>query len=353
MNEVTSHDPSQFSHSALSLYRDCGLKYKYERLIRLVPRGRGVNHDLRYGSAGHEALAALYSGASLKDVGNAFKDAYPLNEYPDPLPTFSQGKSQSNFLAALWAYIKTQWQEDQANWEVLEVEQPQASTGLGEYDHMLVLDLIVRDRRDGQVWGVDHKLTGKYIKDIWNKYEHHSQVLMYVDQIRRRFGNCGGFIVNAFSLKHRSRAYTPRTGPEKGIQLPAGDWYSFGRMAYCPSRDLLNIEAANVRATVDHLRHDIEQDSFTYNTGMCFAGTQWECPYYTLCRAGYTWPRDQYAIEEYYRHICHRQISGEQRCQMDADHDGECSEYPSPESTPTNIIVMPQDDPYYMNLIED
>lgn len=372
-----SHDESQFSHSSLSLYRDCGIKYKYDKLTHLVPRSHRIGHDLRFGSAGHEAMAALYSGASIKDVGNAFKLAYPVEQYPDPLPSVSQGKTQENFLAMLWAYINTQWKDDCANWEVLEVERPQVSEGLGQYDHMLVLDLIVRDKMSGEILGVDHKFTGKYLKDIWSKYEFHSQVMMYAEQIRRRFGQCSGFIVNAFSLRNRSKAYTPRRGNEPNPRcgkdtecgnrcnlapnhlgdcsrsLPAGDWFSFGRMLYTPDANHLAIEQRNVQHTIDKIRHDILYDSFTYNTDMCFAGTPWECQYYPLCKSGYTWPRDEYQITENFKQVCYKQIAGESRCHRDMDHSGDCDEAYDSESSPANIIIIePEDDPYYMSISE-
>jgi hypothetical protein len=346
------HDPSQYSHSALSLYRDCQLKYRYERLIHLVPRSGGVSHDLRYGQAGHEALALLYSGAPAKDVGYAFMNAYPADEYPATLPSWGQGKTRQNFLNALWAYINTQYQEDLRQWDVLEVERVQSSEGLGEYDHMLVPDLIVRDRQDGLVWLVDHKITGKYLRDLWSQHEMSSQIRMYVDQVRRRFGQVGGFIINGISLRHRSRAYTPRTGPDRGTQLPAGDWYDFGRMTYLPNEDCLRLERANVRATIDGINHSIATGTWTYNTNRCHGGTMFECPYYQICKPGWSWPRDQYAIEEYYRVVCAKQISGEQRCKLDADHEGDCSERAPVETALSQIVVEPEDDPYYMNVID-
>jgi hypothetical protein len=93
---------ADLSHSAFMSYRDCQLIYRYGRHLGLVPRGAATNHDLLYGSAGHVALAALYSGRTLREVGESFKSAYPADLYPDPLPRNSSGKSQGNFLSALW-----------------------------------------------------------------------------------------------------------------------------------------------------------------------------------------------------------------------------------------------------------
>ncbi len=350
-------DSPSLSHSALSTYRDCQLRYKYERVLQLTPRGGRPSHALRFGSAGHAALAKLYSGATLREVGESVKGAYPADEYPDPLPRYSPGKSQGNFLDALWGYIKGPWQEDQRNWEVLEVETPQMTDGLGEYDHMLILDLIVRDRQDGLVWGVDHKITSKYINDLWNRYELSSQVRMYTAEIKRRYGNCGGFIINGISLRHRSRAYTPRTGPDKGVALPAGDWYAFGRMAYRPDASCLELEAANVRATADDIRRSIATDTWSYNTERCGGGTAWECCCYGICKPGWSWPRDRESIIEYYRRRCGRRVmttAGMGHCELAPDHDGDCDPTPidDDDSSLPTIIVAPEEDEYFQ-AIED
>lgn len=351
-------DAADYSHSAQSLYRECQLKCKYERYVHLVPRGRAKNHDLRFGGAAHEALAALYSGAPLTGPGNVadiFKAAYPLDQYPNPLPAKAQGKSAQNFLNALWKYSQTVFKEDMRNWEILEVERPQVTTELGDYNHMVVLDLIVRDREDGLIWGVDHKMTNLYINDLWSwNAPNSSQVRMYVNQIRTRFGQCGGFIINGISLKHRSKAYTPRTGPDRGIQLPAGDWYAFGRMTYNPDRNSLAIEQENVRITIDQMRHSLEHDDWSYNTSRCAAGTDRECPYYTACAAGWTWPRDEEMFLEYYRQVCDRQIDGESRCKRDAGHDGDCDEFPPQDEIRSDrAIIEPEDDQYYGSVVDD
>ena len=329
---------STLSHSALSLYRDCQLRYRYERQLGLTPRAGHASHDLRYGSAGHIALAALYSGDTLKHVGEAFMSAYPVDEYPSPLPRYASGKSQSNFLSALWKYINDAWSVDREQWEVLEVEVPRTTEGMGEYDHVLVLDLVVRDKQDGLVWGVDHKITGGYLDaKFWARHELSSQVRMYTDDIKRRYGSCGGFIINAISLRNRSRAYTPRTGPDAGVQLPAGDWFAFGRMTYRPNNDCLALERENLRITADDIARSIATDRWSYNTARCHGGTAWACPYYQICQPGWSWPRDRETIEEYFRQRCGKRISGVNggvdHCERDREHDGDCSNEPPEAAT--------------------
>lgn len=347
---------SSLSFSAMQDYRDCELIYKYGRQLGLQLRGGRTSHDLRYGSAGHVALANLYKGETLRTAGESFMTAYPIDDYPDPLPRFAPGKSQQNFLNALWAYIKGQWQEDQRQWEVLSVELPESTEGLGEYDHALVKDLVVRDREDGLVWGVDHKITGSYLDDrFWSRHELSSQVRMYVDDIKRRYGNCGGFIINAISLRHRERAVTPRKGPNKGIRLEAGDWFEFGRMTYRPGRESLELERQNVVTTSDDIRRSIATDTWSYNTARCHGGTDYACPFITICQPGWSWPQNEAQITEYYRQVCGRRIATEMgmgHCALDRDHDGDCDVDNDNESPPPMIIVAPEDDPYF-NAVED
>jgi len=344
------------SFSSLSQYRNCQLLYKYGNHLGLVPRGAATNHDLLYGSAGHAALAALYNNEPIRAVGETFMNAYPAGLYPDPLPKYGQGKSQANFLAALWRYINDIWRVDCENWEVLSVERPESTEGLGEYDHLLVLDLVVRDKQDGLVWGIDHKITGSYLSDIWPRYELSSQVRMYTADIKRRYGNCGGFIINAISLRHRSKAYTPRTGADKGKQLPAGDWFAFGRMVYRPNEECLKLEQANVQATTDAMRDSIQRDVWSYNTARCHIGKDYACPFVTICQPGWSWPQDRESILEYYRQRCGQRIIATGatigHCELNREHDGECSPNAPEESPLPQIIVVPENDPYFAS-IED
>jgi hypothetical protein len=138
------------------------------------------------------------------------------------------------------------------------------------------------------------------------------------------------------------------------MTLPAGDWFKFGRMTYRPGRESLELERANLRATADALRASIATDTWSYNTNHCHPGTDYACPYVTICKPGWSWPQDEDAILEYYRRRCGKRIMGDVvgHCELEPGHEGECDPEPPEEDAAPTIIIEPEDDPYFQS-IED
>lgn len=310
------------SNSALDLYRSCPLKFSYHYVHRLESRVAVSAHDLEYGKAMHDALAVLYSPAgTVKKAQEAFAASYPENEYPSELPAWSQGKSFKAGIATIAAYAR-RWVDDDQFWDVLEIEALEDTSAESETTRVVRLDLIVRDKRDGEIYGVDHKVTGKYLHDYWKQFEPHSQIRSYADHIKKKYGHCGGFYINALSLRHRGRAYTPRKGPNKGEQLPAGDWQDFGRICFNPNEECLQLERQNIAYWVHRIEQDITLGMFGYNTQECHRSGV-ECEYWKICSAGWTWPVDEPLIEQHYRRVCGELMDdGDRRCQLDARHEG-------------------------------
>jgi len=182
--------------------------------------------------------------------------------------------------------------------------------------------LITRDSRDGQVYGWDSKTTASYLdNNYWGYLDPSSQVRTYADSIKRKFGHCGGFYIDAASFRHRSKAYTPRTGPDKGIQQPAGDWFSFARMCFNPNSNCLQLERDNFDYWVARIEADKASGLWGYNDQACHQFGR-ECEYLKLCSAGYVWPQDEELILNYYRQVCPR-VLPEGRCQLDLGHEGD------------------------------
>lgn len=311
----------KYSYSQVQTYIDCGLKYKGRYIDNLVPLAGEGNHDLRYGKAVDAGLNAYYSGSrSVIEARIAFIAAYPECEYPAVLPHWSQGKTFANGLAALAAYAD-HWAEEDRYWEVLGVQSSEEAEDVAS-DRLVRIDLVVRDTRDGLVYGVDHKATGKYLdKDFWAQFEPHSQIRQYVDRLQQKHGEIGGFYINALGFKHRSKAYTPRQGPDKGVQLPAGDWYAFGRRVFNPNSAAIQLERESFAGWVRKIENDRETDRWSYNTNHCIRGP-FICEYYQICNAGYRWPRDAELITANYRQQCIRLVNGE-RCWLEPGHEGE------------------------------
>lgn len=307
-----------YSHSALSLYRLCPLRFSLHYIHKLVPLQPPARHDLDFGAAWDAGLNALYAdGGNLRLAQEAFTEAYPSASYPNPLPIRSQGKSFFNGLTALSSYCK-RWHEEDSNWEVLEVQRRQKGDG---YD--LKLDLIIRDKRDGEVYGVDNKTTASYLdNEYWKRFQPSSQVRTYADYLKKRFGHCGGFIINVTTFKHRSRAYTPRQGPQKGEQLPAGDWFDFARMVFNPNAECLRLERESSAYWQMRIEADKAYGQWGYNDQSCHAFGR-ECEFYKLCEAGYSFPADEELVLSYYRQQCPKVLDAG-RCQLRWKHEGEC-----------------------------
>lgn len=312
----------RYSYSQIQTYASCPLKYRLKYVDQLVPLEEGSEHDLAFGKAIDAALNTYYLTSSVLQAQEAFEQSYPAERYPATLPYWSPGKSFINGHNAIAAYAE-HWREEDENWQVVSVqsksvepEEPAESA-----DRLVKLDLVIRDRRDGLIYGVDTKTTGKYLnKEYWAQFSPHSQIRQYVDHIQTKYGECGGFYINALGFRHRSKAYTPRTGPDKGVQLPAGDWFDFKRNVFNPNSDAIKAERDNWTAWTERIERDRETGNWGYNTNQCVRGPI-ICEFHQMCDAGYRWPRDRDLIESYYRQRCIRHADGE-RCQLPPDHEG-------------------------------
>lgn len=312
----------RYSYSQIQTYATCPTLYKFRYVDALVPLGGEPEHDMRFGKAIDAALSAYYVGErSVLQAQGAFELSYPESEYPATLPYWSPGKTFHNGLKAIAAYAQ-HWYDENQYWQIVGVQSSQRSED-DDSDRLVKIDLVIRDLRDGLIYGVDFKSTGKYLdKDYSAKFEIHSQIRQYVDRLQRKFGECGGFYIDALSFRHRTKAYTPRQGPDKGVQLPAGDWHSFKRMVFTPNADAVNAERNNFDSWVRKIEADRSSGQWGYNTDQCVRGPL-ICPYHQICSSGYTWPRDEDLIRNYYQQRCVRLASNGERCWLEPGHEGE------------------------------
>jgi hypothetical protein len=312
----------RYSYSQISTYASCPTLYKFRYEDSLVRIGES-EHDLRFGKAWDAAMNALYaSDSGVSAAERTFKESYPASEYPSVLPYCSPGKSFASGLAGVSEYAN-KWKEDDSHWEVVSTQARDAHETDDGDSRTVVLDLVVRDRRDGLIYGVDNKTTGKYLdSDFWLQFDPHSQIRQYVDHLQSQHGEVGGFYINAASFRHRTKAYTPRKGPDKGVQLPAGDWRDFKRMCFNPNGDALQAERNNFTSWVRKIEADRESGVWGYNTNYCKRGPI-VCPYHTICERGYQWPRDADLIESNYQQRCTRIAANGERCWLRPRHEGE------------------------------
>jgi hypothetical protein len=315
---VIANKSRPYSYSSIQTYAACPTRYFFKYVACLSPLQES-EHDLRYGKAWDCALNTHYQGGSVTEAQQAFVASYPASEYPAQLPFWSPGKSLANGLQAIPAYVE-KWREDDSQWEVLAVQDRDTNE---DGDRVVVLDLVVRDRRDGLVYGVDNKSTGKYLDAKYaSQFDPHSQVRSYVARLQELHGEVAGFYINAASFRHRSKAYTPRSGPDKGVQLPAGDWFDFKRWLFNPNAEAVSAERSSFANWVAKIELDKKQGSWSYNTDQCVRG-EMVCPYHRLCSAGYSYPKDAMLVEQYYVRRCLELVDGE-RCWLEPEHEGGC-----------------------------
>lgn len=307
-----------YSYSQIQTYAACPTRYKFKYVDQLSPLQES-DHDLRFGKAWDAALNTYYSGGTILESQHAFANAYPEGDYPAQLPYWSPGKSFQSGWDAVPEYVE-RWKDDDQWWEVLTVQEREAS---GDDDErIVVLDLVVRDRRDGMVYGVDTKTTGKYLDSQYaSQFDPHSQIRQYVRHLQEKWGEVGGFYISVTSFRNRSKAYTPRKGPDKGIQLPAGDWRDYKRYLFNPNHDAIEQEKRSFSNWVAKIQADRNSQSWAYNTDQCVRGSM-TCPYHRICSAGYDWPNDAMLIEPWYRQRCLEIVGGE-RCWLAPSHEGE------------------------------
>lgn len=311
----------RYSYSQIATYQSCPLLYKFRYVDHLAVIGES-EHDLRFGKAWDCALNVHYSGSDVREAMKAFSDSYPREEYPTVLPYWSNGKSFQSGLDGIFEYAE-KYEEEDRNWEVVSVQSRDKTEGDDGESRTVVLDLVIRDRRDGLIYGCDTKATGKYLNsDYWLQFDPHSQIRQYVDHLQRKYGECGGFYINAASFRNRSKAYTPRKGPDKGVQLPAGDWREFRRMVFNPNSEAVQAERDNFSGWVRKIEADRESGTWGYNTNYCKRGPI-ICPFHKICSSGWSWPRDAQLIEAHYQQRCWLIVGGE-RCWLGPGHEGEC-----------------------------
>jgi len=331
----------RYSNSSIANYIGCPLKYFLGDDQGLAPLAPQSAHDARFGTAWHAAMQTYYTALdasasfdeAVVDAQAAFADAYPESAYPAILPARSQGKTFVNGIAAIAAYAD-RWREEDSHFTILYVEQLEAAADTPDIDRVLRLDLVYRDDRDDMIYGRDFKTTGGYIDNYyWGRYEPNSQIRQYAAHLTEKYAaqgeGIGGFVIDATGFKHRSKAVTPRKGPNKGVYQPAGDWHDFGRMTFNPNANALELEAGNVAYWIGRIEADRAAGVWGYNTNHCRAYGEL-CQYYWACKNGYAWPGDEELLLTQFRQVCREVIDGDLRCQLDRGHDGPHDSTPPP-----------------------
>lgn len=302
-----------YSHSYISRYQSCPLACRYHNDLKLRKREEGgETHHMAYSKAFHEALGLMYAARyysqppeQLKNTLRVAQDRF-LELYPRQLKSDDLAKTRQNGVDCLREYVM-RWKDEDKRYRILSVEQLDQQ----EDDFVVKLDLVVQDIESEQIYGIDHKVTGKYLNyDYWQQFEPNSQIVEYVRFIKERWGYCDGFIINAIALRHLQKSSKGR---------PPGPWYAFERQTFNVNERQMEADLSSRQYWIDRIEHSKLTGVWGMNTSQCRF-----CEYRDLCKAGWFYPEDEELVSINYRRICGKWF-GEplQPCQLDREHEGE------------------------------
>lgn len=277
-----------YSESMLNKFKQCPRAAQFSYDIRLEKEKEDKDdHHLDYGSAGHESLAILYKGGTLVEAKQAF-----TKKYPKQLDEEDEAKTEDNWFNLLDWYSKGPFLDDMQRYKILSTELYDKFEFAGEEGFVVKLDLVIEDRRDGGIYGLDHKITGGkkvYLNQMfWNQFNPNSQITKYISNIKAKYGHCAGFFVNAFGMGFREKKN--REGD------PAGTWFKHQRMEFNRTPDQLAEEERDTQFWIEKVEQSKLSGYWAKNTQSCMF-----CEFRPLCVAGYTWPDDQELITITYK----------------------------------------------------
>lgn len=289
---------ARYSNSYIQKFAQCPLASHYKYDLHLTPSD-GESHDLVFGRAFTKGLEALYVEKDLKKAKAVFKDHLPT------VPAGELAKTVENGIFALDKYVECyNWDQ---NWKVLATENMDAT----EDGFIVKLDLIVEDTRTGNILGVDHKTTKSYLDyKFFSKFDPNAQVTQYIRYIKEKYGNCDGFIINAFRFYHNQR---------RSAQRDAGPGVEFERQVFQRTPQQIAQEQESKQYWIDRIEEAKRNEIWGMNTSQCFL-----CEYQPACGAGWDWENDSQLILNTFRQVCDKWMpEAESHCNLDLGHEGD------------------------------
>lgn len=264
-------------NSQILSYSNCQLSwmFKYQLGLKRIEEGE-TEHHRNFGKAIHSALEAWFTMPSAEAAFVAFR-----KDYPDQLDENDLCKTQANGILLLEKYFE-KWASDPIKYEILGVEE-RIDFQVGSHPFCAKIDTVVKDKKYGQIFGLEHKTTGKALNfNYWAKYNPNSQLCAQTTAIKSKYGDCAGIIVDAMSFGFRQRKYKDE---------PAGFHCDLQRVEHNIRNEQLTIWEKSTIKTIEDIKRSMEFGSYAMNTDQCTF-----CSYKSICQAGYTWSDDEELI---------------------------------------------------------
>lgn len=294
----------KFSATQIDTFLSCRKKYWYSKVMNIQPVERPEALDL--GSAVHKALAYIFNAFRNEDSQKEIVRQYALdqvNQYAEEYCMDVESKCKA--LALVDSYIDIYFEEDKSNYEVLDVEKyferplpdhPGYSICTHGY-----FDAIVRNKHDQKIYVLEHKTTGIMGQNYIDHSHFDTQVMIYMDACKFKYGQCEGVIYDILSKpKHvmsrgetdeefESRKEASKTGRIKRKEAETEDAF-IKRMQASFSEDTFSREMIvydqkaleQFTSELDGMLTDIHYcDCYYRCTGNCLKFGA--CPYMDLC----------------------------------------------------------------------
>lgn len=207
-----------YTSSRLRVMRSCLRLHFYRYVLRIMTP---ETEQMRFGTVGHSALEAYYGAwaeVPLLEVGLSAAE-HEVRDEALAARLFAALAVISQSTLSIWDRIKlsmlvraydARWGGE--DWEILDVER-EFRYFLGEIQIGGKIDAIIRDRKDGRVYVVEHKTTGvdaSLGSAYWEKLTIDTQVSIYIDGAAMLGYDVAGCIYDVLVRpKHEPKLATP------------------------------------------------------------------------------------------------------------------------------------------------
>lgn len=193
--------PIYLSASSISTYQTCPRMFEYDKLRCIRPAEK--SDSLNFGSVIHKGLERIFA-----ELNNTSIDKEQVREMAHDCALDKSAEcslSQEDWCkvtALLDAYLDLYFDEDRGLFDVVEVESrftnhavnPKTGKESSRFGVCGYCDAVVKNRLTGEYWVIEHKTSSQVTDGYLQRVNIDLQSAIYIDAIRRKYGNCAGVI---------------------------------------------------------------------------------------------------------------------------------------------------------------
>lgn len=282
----------ELTNSARACFMNCPRRFQFTYVYGLAPRRQPV--PLLVGTLFHEELDILYSSRNFDEAAMRARVAEAC-EKAASWEGMSAEESDE-----LWGqrpvvcglvrgYAARYLKEDLEKWEVVESEGSFEAPLPGGWTYRGKKDLVVRDRKDGRLYLVEHKTAGRLDASYVAKLPLDNQILGYAWSGRESGREFAGVVYNvsrksALRKRQAETAAQFESRVEEDYVLNAGSYFYRETLVFSGAD--LDRFGAELKRFTGHIDRSLKEGYFYQNAGHCTA--MGVCPFLKLCLDGVT-----------------------------------------------------------------